>query len=133
MDCLTRYPWGTAAVATVVLAAAFGVAMQRWAAKEKAPRSLAGFWLGICESVIFMAAFSGGGAAGGAAWLAFKVASKWKSWELIASDAAKRERAVTYGYRAFLLGTAGNIVIGLIGAFIAIELLGAQPFLRHAL
>src|SRR5712691_5245156 len=126
MECLFRHPWETAFLVIVLLAAAFGGVMQRWAALEKEPRNWPGFWLGLCEAVIFMAAFAGAGAIG-AAWLGFKVASKWKSWELIKDVRVRAESVVSFGHRSFLLGTAGNIVIGLAGTWIAMGMLGAAP------
>src|SRR5688572_7811079 len=98
MECLVKYPWITAAGTTLLLAAVFGGSMQTWAYINNKPRSWASFLLGLLEAVIYMAAFAGA-ATIGAAWLALRVASKWKSWDLIKDDEVKRESVVAYGYR----------------------------------
>jgi len=58
-----------------------------------------------------------------AAWLGFKVAAKWHSWTQasklldagqVTDQAALLARA-TMDYRFFVLGTAANLVAGLVG------------------
>jgi hypothetical protein len=88
--------------------------------------------LGHLERFIFFAAFvMDGGWVIAASWLAFKVAFKWESWgqlKEIASYLQDKEhletiRALTYrvqrANRRFIIGTALNVAIGLVGAGIA--------------
>lgn len=110
----------------------------RWGGEPPAPAGIApeiwkrnfidrhpgGDVLGHLERLIFFAAFwISGGWALAAAWLAFKVAAKWHAWsqaakltspEQIDDRAALLVRA-TMDYRYFVLGTAANLVAGLVG------------------
>ena len=131
MECLERYPYLTAGVIAVLLSLVFGLVMQH-TLLDKSQRGVRAYSLGVLECIIFMAAFSGAGTMG-AAWLGFKVASKWKSWSLIAdikdsndkvANKVKNGEEVGRQYRSFLVGTAVNLVIGLVTAGIASALSG---------
>jgi hypothetical protein len=122
MECLKQYPWITAAIIAALLSLFLGLVIQCKLISEDR-RSIQGYFLGMFEAIIFLAAFAGAGVMG-AAWLGFKVASKWKSWALLPE---KEDRAeLTKQYRSFLLGTAGNLVIGL-AAFAIGTALGGKP------
>ena len=72
--------------------------------------------LGRLECAIFFASFIWAGAIALApAWLVFKTAAKWKTWDTSNVNAAE----IPVMYRMFLIGTAANIVAALIGAAIA--------------
>jgi hypothetical protein len=129
MECLKQYPWLAAGAFAVLLSLIFGFVMQL-AVLTKEQRNPLGYFLGMFESLIFMAAFAGAGTMG-AAWLGFKVASKWKSWSIFAEhdEGAKAHtnvQEVSRQYRSFLVGSAGNVVIGLVAAGVAYAL-GASP------
>jgi len=110
----------------------------RWGGEPPAPSGIAadvwkrnfidrqpgGEALGHLERLIFFAAFwIAGGWALAAAWLAFKVASKWHTWNeaaRLAGAAQLEDRAAllaraTMDYRFFVIGTAANLVAGLVG------------------
>src|SRR5688572_11416388 len=104
--------WICAAAAAVVLSMLWGVCVQRFMTEKSERRWPRGLILGALEGIIFTATFAGV-AVLGAAWLGFKVASKWKSWALMA-DASKKVDPLDIDtqYHRFLVGTAGNVVIG---------------------
>jgi hypothetical protein len=84
--------------------------------EEILPRLPGGDIVGHLECAIFFASFAFVGVLLAAAWLVFKTAATWKTWE--------STKDVTYSeiqakYRASLIGTAANIVAALIGAGIA--------------
>lgn len=127
MDCLRQFPWITAAVIAALLGLVSGLVIQHKLLPESR-RSIEGYFLGIFEAIIFMAAFAGAGVMG-AAWLGFKVACKWKSWSLLPKSDEKTNQMTTFDettkqYRSFLVGTAGNLVIGLAAAAIGFALGG---------
>jgi len=129
MECLERYPYLTAGVIAVLLSLVFGLVMQH-TLLDKSQRGVRAYSLGVLECIIFMAAFSGAGTMG-AAWLGFKVASKWKSWTLFSANTEDEKvkdlttpKEVGRQYRSFLVGTAVNLVIGLVTAGIASALSG---------
>jgi len=135
MECLQRYPFVTAIVTATVLSLIFGFVMQK-TMLDGSQGGLRAYAQGVFECFIFFAAFLGASAMG-AAWLAFKVASKWKSWSLIAdikdpndevANKVKNGEEVGRQYRSFLVGTAGNLVIGLAAAAIAFALGGKTPW-----
>jgi hypothetical protein len=69
--------------------------------------------LGHFECAIFFASFIWPGAIALApAWLVFKAAAKWKTWDTSNVNAAE----ISVMYRMFLIGTAANIVAAFIGA-----------------
>ena len=129
MECLERYPYLTAGVIAVLLSLVFGLVMQH-TLLDKSQRGGRAYSLGVLECIIFMAAFSGAGTMG-AAWLGFKVASKWKNWTLFSANTEDEKvkdlttpKEVGRQYRSFLVGTAVNLVIGLVTAGIASALSG---------
>lgn len=116
MDCLKQYPWVTATVIAVLLSLLFGFIFQLLQRRQQ--RNPYGYVLGICEAIIFMATFAFGIAIG-AAWLAFKVASKWQSWSILAKakdpevEKLATVEEISRQYHNFLVGTAANIIVGL--------------------
>lgn len=76
---------------------------------------------GFLECLIFFASFAGLGAVLAGAWLVFKTAAKWKTWDSV-KDISQIEIFVRY--RTFLIGTGANIVAGIAGAAIALAIAG---------
>lgn len=72
-----------------------------------------GYILGLLECYFYFAVLSleGAGFLAGA-WLAFKLATRWQS----APWAKPTELETRVGYRAFQVGTLGNLLVGVIGA-----------------
>jgi hypothetical protein len=87
--------------------------------------------LGFLERLIFFAAFFAQAHIAVAAWLAFKVASKWNAWENVIAIPDKLEGIENLSFlvarrnwgshvlMTFLIGTACNILAGLLGASVA--------------
>lgn len=87
--------------------------------------------LGSLERIIFFAAFLAEAHIAVAAWLAFKVASKWNAWENVIAIPKKidgvddlnflvaRSSLGSHVLMTFQIGTAYNIIAGLFGALIA--------------
>jgi hypothetical protein len=104
--------------------------------REVIQRTGGGDSLAFFERIIFFSSFASTWALA-ASYLAFKLASKWKSWTttwqavraikpkskddpVMAAKNARAHLARTgYDHRLFLLGTAGNLVAGLAGFAIA--------------
>ena len=83
---------------------------------ESVPPPLPGglvFGLLECVFYFFVLALEGAALLAGA-WLAFKLATRWQS----AQWAKPTELEVRIGYRAFQVGTLGNLLVGVIGAAI---------------
>jgi hypothetical protein len=84
--------------------------------------------LGWLERFMFFAAFLAGADIAVAAWLAFKVASKWNAWENVITVPKALEGVSELDFliarrawgshvlMTFLIGTAYNVVAGLLGA-----------------
>ena len=97
-------------------------------------RTPGGTWQGRLEVVIYASALLAQQWPLAASWLAFKLGSKWKSWtttweairprseadqdECVAIARAHYARA-GLDHRLFLVGTAGNVVAGVIGLVVA--------------
>jgi len=105
-------------------------------AKEILGYTRGGAELGFVERLISLGAFWAGGWLLAASWLGFKVASKWNSWTQLGdiprlskeetdknSEDVESMRARAYrfgvGNRRFVLGTALNLGIGMVGAGVA--------------
>ena len=73
--------------------------------------------MGIIERFLYTTVFIINQPAFVAVWLAFKVASQWKKWEV-------EERG---SYNVFLIGSALSIIIAYLGAWVA---LGHVPLLK---
>ena len=74
-----------------------------------------GFVFGLLECYFYFLVLSVEGAALLAgAWLAFKLATRWQS----AQWAKPTELEVRVSYRAFQVGTLGNLLVGVVGAAI---------------
>ena len=85
--------------------------------EEVRPPTYGGDILGHLECAIFFVSFVWPGAIALApAWLVFKTAAKWKTWDTT-KDLTPKEIPVMY--RAFLVGTAANIVAALAGVVVA--------------
>lgn len=81
------------------------------------PRLPGGDVLGYVECALYFGALVwAGGVTLIAAWLVFKTAAKWKTWEST-KDVPLTE--IQSRYRAFLIGTAANIVAALAGVAVA--------------
>ena len=81
------------------------------------PRLPGGEILGNLECAIFFASFLWtSGLVLASAWLVFKTAAKWKTWQSV-GDVPRAETQARY--RVFVIGTAANIVAALFGAVIA--------------
>jgi hypothetical protein len=99
--------------------------------KQLTQRGDGGKWIGILERYFCLAVFWTGNGTLVAAWLAFKVASKWEVWKNINQVPSKLDGVADadwFGLRAvygswiltrFWIGTLGNILAGLIGAYFA--------------
>jgi hypothetical protein len=130
MECVTLKPWIWAAFTAIVLSTLWGFFVQGILTSNN-ERDWRGLLLGPSEGIIFTVTFAGF-AIVGSAWLGFKVASKWKSWSLIA-DARKAagdpvpDKEFDTQYHRFLIGTAGNVVIGLVAAAVGFAL-GGRAF-----
>lgn len=122
-------PWSVALGAIVTGALSYYavpllVAYVRDRAREQAenegvrvrPLTFGGDILGHLECAIFFGSFVWPGAIALApAWLVFKTAAKWKTWETAGVNAAE----LPVMYRLFLIGTAANIVAALAGVAVA--------------
>ena len=87
--------------------------------------------LGHLERFLFFAVFLAGAPLAAGAWLAFKVASKWNAWENILAIPSKldgiedldflnaRRHWGSHVLMTFLIGTAYNLICGLLGAALA--------------
>ena len=84
--------------------------------EEMLPRTPGGDVVGHLECAIFFASFAWVGVLLAAAWLVFKTAATWKTWE---STNIVSFTEVSAKYRSIMLGTAANIVAALIGAGIS--------------
>lgn len=128
---MDRDPWLGGALAALMLSTAVSVLLQRSALFDDEARGHSGVLLGWCEALIYLAAFGGHGTVA-AAWLAFKVAVKWKSWEVWAksgdSESVKKDY-VAQKVRAFVLCTAAQLVCGFAGSGVAFAF-GAQALTR---
>ena len=92
-----------------------------------------GWRIGLLERLLFLAAFWAGNYTLIAGWLAFKVASKWETWKNIIHVPEKvenvsdlewyivRARLGSWILTRFWLGTLGNILIGLVSAYIGLH------------
>ena len=89
--------------------------------------------LGWLERLMFFAAFLLAAHIAVAAWLAFKVASKWQAWATVISIPDKleiwnddldyliaRRRWGSHLLMTFLIGTAYNILVGMAGAAVVL-------------
>jgi len=91
--------------------------------------------LGYLERLIFFGAFLAGAPLLVGVWLAFKVASKWEAWtniiavpkELQGIDTLDfliaRRRWGQHVLMTFLIGTAFNVLVAMIGAAVALGLI----------
>jgi hypothetical protein len=84
--------------------------------EEMLPRTPGGDVVGYLECIIFFASFAGVGVLLAAAWLVFKTAATWKTWE---SSNKVTFTEVSAKYRSIMVGTGANIVAALIGAGLA--------------
>ena len=89
--------------------------------------------VGFVESMIFYASFYAGSPGGivlASAWLVFKTAAKWKTWEstekLGELNPNKTPGEISARYEAFIAGTGANIVWALLGAGVS-AFLGSAP------
>ncbi len=92
-----------------------------------------GVTLGWLERFIFFAAFVSKAEIAVAAWLAFKVASKWNAWTNVIAVPDKivdlddldfliaRRRWGSHVLMTFLIGTAYNIIAGMLGAAVVLH------------
>ena len=93
--------------------------------RQPPPLTPADWLFGILERLIFFGSFVMAEPVVVAAWLVFKTAAKWKTWK--SADKIHAEEAetmwtkkfdvpeMTMRYKAFLVGTAANIVAALAG------------------
>jgi hypothetical protein len=96
-----------------------------WAFDEKAG---GGARLGHLERLLFLISFWAGAYLLAAGWLAFKVASKWYSWQhivhvpkdLAGLDLAARHAWASRTTTRFLIGTLYNVLAGITGASVAL-------------
>jgi hypothetical protein len=89
-----------------------------------------GRWLGRLEYILFFVSAWADAHLLAGAWLAFKLGSKWSSWQHIVrvsesdgGDLADRNAAGTWITTRFLLGTLWNLLAGGLGAFVAKRLM----------
>ena len=97
--------------------------------REPLPLTPADGLFGILERLIFFGSFVMAEPVVVAAWLVFKTAAKWKTWESVDKIRAKEADTmqtikhdvpeISMRYKAFLVGTAANIVAALAGAAVA--------------
>lgn len=81
------------------------------------PRLPGGDVLGYLECALFFGSLVwAGGVVLIAAWLVFKTAAKWKTWESTKEVPLTETQA---RYRGFVIGTAANIVAALAGVAVA--------------
>lgn len=105
---------------------------QQW--KELVAGNEGGAVLGWLERLMFFAAFIADAPIAVGAWLAFKVASKWQAWTSIISVPSKiegfndeldfliaRRRWGSHLLITFLIGTAYNVLAGMVGAAVALH------------
>ena len=108
-----------------------GVNKEQWEKLINIPGKHGAWWLGISERLVFFLSLWVGAPTLVAAWLAFKVASKWESWSNLTRVPDKLEEAklpIEYftartrwssrTMQRFLVGTALN----LLSAFICVGL-----------
>ena len=75
------------------------------------PSPLIRFWHGVTERTIYTSMIVLGKPEGIAVWLAFKAVMRWKIGE--------NDKAHIPGSNIYMIGTALNVAIGVIGGFIA--------------
>jgi len=81
------------------------------------PRLVGGDVLGYLECALFFGSLVwAGGVALIAAWLVFKTAAKWKTWDSVGKVPLTE---IQMRYRVFVIGTAANIVAALAGVAVA--------------
>jgi len=105
--------------------------MDEYAWYDIVGRRSGGIVLGHLERLLAFAAFWQGAPVLIAGWLAFKVASGWQNWNLIVRLPEKidgvndldylraRSQLGAWIFHRFLIGTVGNILVGLAAAAIA--------------
>jgi hypothetical protein len=71
---------------------------------------------GYLECAIFFASFAFVGIILAAAWLVFKTAAIWKTWDSMGVQSFTEVQAK---YRTIVIGTGANIVAALVGAAVA--------------
>jgi len=77
---------------------------------------------GSLECLLFFASFWMGTTVLASAWLVFKTAAKWKTWDTVEKLKEKpidNVEEIRVRYKSFLAGTAANLVAALVGAGVA--------------
>jgi hypothetical protein len=87
------------------------------------PRNAGDRIFGYLECLLFFGSFWMGSAVLASAWLVFKTAAKWKTWDSVANIKGVNPNntigEITARYKVFLAGTTVNIVAALVGAGVA--------------
>lgn len=117
-----------------------GVDESKWKKLMRIPGKESGFWVGLTDRLIFFVSLLSGVPILVAAWLAFKVATKWESWSNVAQVPKKikgvehpieyfiaRTRWSSRTMQRFLVGTGLNLVAAFISLGIYFLLIALQP------
>ena len=117
-----------------------GIDPEDWDKLIEIPGRYGGKWIGISDRLIFFVALWAGAPLLVAAWLAFKLASKWEAWTnltRVPKDLKGAKHAIQYfiartrwssrTMQRFVVGTALNLLSAFIGIGIFYILITLQP------